>query len=69
MQSEGMLSVARALGLMAMFAIGLVLGAAAPVLAGAEVTTTTACSTDEVLPVEGSEWAVPPMQTRPGEPY
>ena len=70
MQIERKRSALQAFGLLAMLAVGLALGAADPAVAQTEdASAIAACSAGEVAPTEGSEWAVPPMQTRPGEPY
>jgi hypothetical protein len=60
----------RAIGLLAMLAVGLALGAAVPAAAQTEdVNAIAACSPEEVAPTEGSEWAVPPVQALPGKPF
>jgi hypothetical protein len=70
MQIEQMHSMARSLGFVVMLAMGLVLGTAVPTSAQTEDSSTiAACNTEEVTSTGESEWAVPPMQTQPGEPY
>ena len=70
MQIERKRSVLQALGLLAMLAVGLALRAADPAAAQTEgASTIDACRAEEIAPTGEREWAVPPMQTRPGEPY
>ncbi len=70
MQIERKRLILRALGLLALLSVGLALGGATPALAQTEdVSAIAACSAVEVAPSEGSEWAPPPMQTRPGQPF
>ena len=70
MQLERTQSPVRTLVLPVMLTVGPALGVAVPALAETQETSTiAACSADEVAPAEGSEWAVPPMPNRPGEPY
>lgn len=58
----------RALGIVALLAAGIVLGATLPTLADADLSLATAgCGTDQ--PESGELWAAPPEQGRPGEPY
>jgi hypothetical protein len=65
MQVEGMLSRWQTLGTMAVFVVGLGLGAAVPVLAGVEITApTTACEEASVAPAEGIEETEPPSSGR-----
>jgi hypothetical protein len=60
----------RAIGLLAMLAVGLALGTAAPAAAQTEaVKAIAACSADELALTEGGEWAVPPVQAQPGKPF
>ncbi len=73
MQTDDTRRAFRSLGSVAMLAAGLVLGAAVPALAEVgEVDSSelvTACSPIETVSTGESEWAVPPMPGRPGEPY
>ncbi|MDQ3695977.1 MAG: hypothetical protein M3464_20510 [Chloroflexota bacterium] len=70
MQAERTMSGLRNLGFVAMLAVGLVLGAAVPVVADSGTTDiATVCGVDEVTAVEASEWAAPPSPGWPGEPY
>ena len=63
----------RSLGIVAVLAMGLVLGAAVPALAEVgEVGSSeiaSACSPAEIVSTDKTEWSLPPMPGRSGEPY